>query len=68
MTFKKPLIFLCKYAAQAGLRIIVKKTEVMAVAKNTSQRMYTEEGTVDVSVEGSLIQQVSSSTYLGVAI
>ena len=59
---------MCKYAAQAGLRIIVKKTEVMAVAKNTSQRMYTEEGTVDVSVEGSLIQQVSSSTYLGVAI
>ena len=33
---------LCKYAAQAGLRINAKKTEVMAVAKNTTQRPYTE--------------------------
>ena len=59
---------LCKYAAQAGLRINVRKTEVMAVAKNTSQRPYTEEGTVDISVEGSLVQQVSNFTYLGVVI
>lgn len=63
----------CKYsmykiAAQAGLRIKVKKTEVMAVAKNTSQRPYTEEGTVDISVEGSQVQQVSDFTYLGVII
>ena len=59
---------LCKYAAQAGRRINVRKTEVMAVAKNTSQRPYTEEGTVDISVEGSLVQQVSNFTYLGVVI
>ena len=59
---------LCKYAAQAGLRINVRKTEVMAVAKNTSQRPYTEEGTVDISVEGSLVQQVSNVTYLRVVI
>ena len=59
---------LCKYAAQAGLRINVRKTEVMAVAKNTSQRPYTEEGTVDISVEGSLVQQVIHLTYLGVSV
>ena len=59
---------LSKYAAQAGLRINVRKTEVMAVAKNTSQRPYTEEGTVDISVEGSQVQQVSDFTYLGVII
>ena len=41
---------------------------VMAVAKNTSQQLYTEEGTVEVSVEGSLEQQVSDFTYLEVII
>jgi hypothetical protein len=40
----------------------------MAVAKNTTQRPYTEEGTVDITVEGSLVQQVSDFTYLGVII
>ena len=40
----------------------------MAVAKNTSQRPYTEEGTVDISVEGSLVQQVIHLTYLGVSV
>ena len=36
---------------------------VMAVARNTSQQHYTEEGTVEISVEGSLEQQVSDFTY-----
>ena len=40
----------------------------MAVAKSTSQRPYTEVGTVDISLEGSLVQQVSNFTYLGVFI
>ena len=31
---------LCKYAAQAGLCVNAKKTEAMAIAKNTSQRPY----------------------------
>ena len=52
----------------AGLRINVRKTEGMAVAKNTSQQLYTEEGTVEISVEGSLVQQVSILTYLEVII
>ena len=57
-----------KFDAQAGFRINVRKSEVVAVAKNTSQQPYTEEGTVDISVEGSLVQQVSNFTYLGVFI
>ena len=51
---------LCKYAAQAGLRINVKKTEIMACGKDTTQRPYTEESTVDITVESSLLQQVSN--------
>ena len=59
---------LCKYAAQAGLRINVKKTEVMANGKDTKQRPYTEESTVDITVDSSLLQQVSNFKYLGVNI
>ena len=57
---------LYKYAAQAGLRINVKKTEVMTIGKDTTQRPYTEESTVDITVESSLLQQVSNFKYLGV--
>ena len=59
---------LCKYATQAGLRINVKKTEVMAIGKDTTQRPYTEESTVDITVDSSLLQQVSNFKYLGVNI
>ena len=41
---------------------------VMAVAKNTSQQLYTEEGTFEISVEGLLEQQVTDFTYLEVII
>ena len=44
---------LCKYAAQAGLRINVKKTEAMAIGKDITKRPYTEESTVDITVESS---------------
>ena len=40
----------------------------MAVAKNTSQQLCTEEGAIEISVEGSLEQQVSDFTYLEVII
>ena len=67
MAFRKPLM-LCKYAAQAGLRINVKKTKVMAIGKDTIQRPYTEESTVDITIDSSLLQQVSNFKYLGVNI
>ena len=41
---------LCIYAVQAGLRINVRKAEFMAIAKNTSQRQCTKEGTVEGSL------------------
>ena len=58
---------LCNFAVQAGVRISERKPEVMVVA-NISQRPYTEEGAADISVEGSLVQQVSNFTYVGVVI
>ena len=51
---------LCKYAAQAGLCVNAKKTEAIgaiAIAKNTSQRPYTEAATVDITVGGTAIHQ-----------
>ena len=35
--FQETTDLFCKYAAQAGLRINVKKTEVMAIGKDTTQ-------------------------------
>ena len=40
----------------------------MVVDKKTSQQPNTENGTVDISREGSLVHQVSNFTYLGVII
>ena len=50
--FQETTDVLCNYAAQAGLRINARKTEVMDIAKNTSQRPFTKEGAVDITVEG----------------
>ena len=47
---------------------MVRKAEVMVVDKKTSQQPNTENGTVDISREGSLVHQVSNFTYLGVII
>ena len=44
------------------------ETEVMAIGKDTTQRPYMEESTVDVTVDSSLLQQVSNFKYLGVNI
>ena len=49
-------------------KVIVKKTIVMAIGKDTTQRPYTEESTVDNTVESSLLQQVNNFKYLGVNI
>ena len=40
----------------------------MAIAKNTTQRPYTEEATVDITVEDQPMQQVSNFKYLGAII
>jgi len=56
---------LCKNSSLAGLKANAKKTQVMAVGKHTTQRPYTEEGTLSVTVEGCPAEQVSTFTYLG---
>lgn len=56
---------LARFAGYAGLRINSKKTKAMAVSRDLTQRPYSEAGTVDISVEGDPIEQVSDFTYLG---
>ena len=58
----------CKYSAYAGLKINAGKTKCMAVIKCASQRPYCRKDTLDISVEGLPIEQVSNFTYLGVII
>ena len=45
-----------------------KKTEAMAIAKNTSQRPYAEAATVDITIGDTAVHQVSNFTYLGTII
>ncbi|KAI8483821.1 hypothetical protein Bbelb_384790 [Branchiostoma belcheri] len=56
---------LCKNSSLAGLKANAKKTQAMVVGKHTTQRPYTEVGTLDIKVEGSQVEQVSRFTYLG---
>ena len=56
------------HGADLKLMSVVRKAEVIIVAKKTSQQPNTENGTVDISREGSLVHQVSNFTYLGVII
>lgn len=59
---------LCKNSAYAGLKVNAKKTQCMAVSKSASQRPYTQQDTLDLTVEGQPIEQVSNFTYLGAII
>lgn len=56
---------LAHYAGFAGLKINAKKTKVMVFSKDLGQRPFTEAGTADISIEGSLTEQVTNFTYLG---
>lgn len=56
---------LSDYCRYAGLRVNSGKTKSMACGKNTGQRPYTEECTLDLTVDGEHIEQVSHFTYLG---
>ena len=59
---------LCMYGAQGGLIITCKKTEAMVIGKATSQRPYTKEATVNMTVEDTPVQKVSDFAYLGTII
>ena len=59
---------LCKFSAYAGLKVNAEKTKCMAVSKNTTQQPYTEECSLDITVDTSPVHQVSHITYLGAII
>ena len=56
---------LAHFAGFAGLRINSKKTKTMVISRDLTQRPYTEAGTVNITVEGVPVEQVSDFTYLG---
>ncbi|XP_078701690.1 uncharacterized protein LOC144927827 [Branchiostoma floridae x Branchiostoma belcheri] len=56
---------LCNNSSLAGLKANAKKTQAMVVGRYCMQRPYTEEGTLNIIVEGCLVEQVTTFTYLG---
>ena len=56
---------LCKFSAYAGLKVNAGKTKSMAVGKNTNQQPYTEQCSLDITVDTTPVQQVSHFKYLG---
>ena len=56
---------LSHFAGYAGLKINSRKTQTMVISRDLTQRPYTEAGTVDISVDGEPVEQVSHFTYLG---
>ena len=56
---------LLKYSTYSGLKVNAKKTKTMAISKATAQRPYTKECTLDITVEGTPVEQVSHFTNLG---
>ncbi|KAI8499084.1 hypothetical protein Bbelb_235370 [Branchiostoma belcheri] len=56
---------LCNNSSLAGLKANAKKTQAMVVGRYCMQRPYTEEGTLNITVEGCLVEQVTTFTYLG---
>lgn len=59
---------LCMFSAYAGLKVNAGKTKSMAVAKNTSQQPFTEQCSLDITVDTLPVEQVSHFQYLGVKI
>ena len=53
------------YSSYAGLKINAKKTQCMVVSKCASQRPYTKRNTIELTVEGEPVEQVSNFVYLG---
>ena len=50
---------LCMHGARGGVRINGKRTEAIIIGKATSQRPYTKEVTVNITVKDTPVQQVS---------
>ena len=59
---------IAKYSAYGGLRMNSKKTECMVIGKDTSQQPLPENRTVNITVDGNPVKQVTEFTYLGAKI
>ena len=66
--YRKPPTSYANTAHMRDLRSMPGKTKCMAVSKCASQRPYCRKDTLDISVEGLPIEQVSNFTYLGAII
>ena len=59
---------IAKYCGIGGLKMNAKKTETMVIGKDTSQYPLPKERTIDITVDGSSVKQVTQFTYLGATI
>ena len=59
---------IAKYCSIAGLKMNAKKTEAMVIGKDTSQRPLPKNRTLDITVDGNPVKQVTQFTYLGATI
>ena len=57
-----------KYCSIGGLKMNAKKTETMVIGKDTSQLPLPKERTLDITVDGNSVKQVTQFTYLGATI
>ncbi|CAH1274782.1 Hypp9326 [Branchiostoma lanceolatum] len=53
---------LCNYSSLGGLKANAKKTQSMAIGKHITQRPYTEEETLSITVEGCEVEQIGTRT------
>ena len=56
------------YSSYAGLKINAKKTQCMVLSKCASRRPYTRRDTIELTVEGEPVEQVSNFVYPGAKI
>ncbi|KAL5246977.1 hypothetical protein ACHWQZ_G018993 [Mnemiopsis leidyi] len=59
---------IAKYCGVGGLKMNAKKTESMVFGKDASQHLLPKDRTLDLTVDGNLVKQVTQFTYLGATI
>ena len=59
---------IAKYCAFGGLKTNARKTETMVIGKDTTQHPLPKDRTVNVTIDGNPVKQVTQFTYLGATI
>ena len=59
---------IAKYCAFGGLKMNARKTETMVVVKDTTQQPLPKDKTVNITIEGNPVKQITQFTYLGATI